>query len=213
MSCVLYGFTGSVYHRVARVCLIEKGVKHEHREVNPFLPEAHPGYEKLHPFWKVPVLLDGEFKLYETLAITRYVDEKFPGPDLQPTPVTERARMMQIISMVDAYGYWPMVRQVFSNRVYAPLMGEEVSETEIELGVKKSALFLAALEPLVSEKEFLCGANLCLADIHLAPMIDYFQQAPEGAELLSKFEKLSSWWDSTRQRESMVSTDPWLNSG
>src|SRR6266478_5495835 len=65
----------------------------------------------LHPFRRVPTLVHDDFVLYETQAITRYIDEAFAGPAFQPVQPRQRARMAQVISIIDAYGYVPMVRQ------------------------------------------------------------------------------------------------------
>src|SRR5271169_5490798 len=124
MTVVLHGYHYSVYVRVARLALAEKGVAYARAEVDPFAPDVPSAYLAMHPFRRVPVLVHGDFVLYETGAITRYVDEAFPGPRLQPTALRERARMTQIISIVDAYTYWPMVRQMYSHSVFRPRVGE-----------------------------------------------------------------------------------------
>jgi glutathione S-transferase len=53
----------------------------------------------------VPAFEHDGFKLYETGAIARYIDEVFPGPKLQPADPKRRARMMQFISVSDSYTY------------------------------------------------------------------------------------------------------------
>src|SRR5687768_4932432 len=110
----LRGWRYSVYTRIARLALLSKGVEHETIEVDPFagLPD---GYLTLHPFGRVPVLSHGAFRLFETGAITRYVDRAFEGRPLQPDSPAALARMDQVISVIDAYAYWPMVRQVSSH--------------------------------------------------------------------------------------------------
>ena len=59
--------------------------------------------------------------------------------------------MDQIIGIVDSYGYWPMVRQVFSHRVFRPPLGQPADEAEVERGLAGAAKVLAALEALASE--------------------------------------------------------------
>jgi hypothetical protein len=100
MSLVLHGFRYSVYVRIARIALAEKGLTYEHVEIDPFAADVPIEYLTLHPFKRVPVLVDGDFALYETEAITRYIDEAFPGPALQPSEPRQRARMAQIISII-----------------------------------------------------------------------------------------------------------------
>lgn len=111
---MLYGLSRSVYTRIARLALEEKGVDYCLEEVEIFGPQGVPNDHLLrHPFGRIPVLKHRDFLLYETAAITRYVDESFPGLPLQPAEVLARARMAQIIGILDSYAYRPMVWGVF----------------------------------------------------------------------------------------------------
>jgi len=210
MTVVLHGYQYSVYVRIARMALAEKGVAYERAEVNPFTPDLPDTYLAMHPFRRVPVLVHDGFVLYETGAITRYVDEAFPGPRLQPTAPRERARMTQIISIIDSYAYWPMVRQVFSHAVFRPRIGQPADAEEIRRGIEGSVRVLRALEALASNQGFLVGARLSLADLHLAPMIAYFSAAPETRSLIGEIPKLSAWWQAMQRRESLAATEPGL---
>jgi len=210
MTVVLHGYQYSVYVRIARMALAEKRIPYERAEVNPFAPEVPRAYLAMHPFRRVPVLVHDDFVLYETGAITRYVDETFAGPRLQPTAPRERARMTQIISIADAYAYWPMVRQVFAHSVFRPRIGEPVDAAEIHSGLEGSARALGAIEVLAADDGFLVGRQLSLADLHLAPMIAYFSAAPEAHEAVARYPKLSAWWQAMQQRESLGATDPGL---
>lgn len=208
-TVTLYGYRYSVYLRVVRMVMVEKGVAWRHVEVDPFVQPMPSDYLKLNPFGRVPTLVDGSFVLYETAAIARYVDEAFDGPALQPSGVRDRARMAQVIAVMDSYGYWPMVRQVFSHRVFRPAAGETSDETEIAAGLAKAGAVMAAYEDL-SDGEFLVGRNLSLADLHVAPMIAYFTAAPEGERLISQFPTIAGWWTRMKRRPSLIETDPGL---
>lgn len=210
MSIVLHGYRYSVYTRIARVGLVEKGVAYGYAEVNPFAADMPPDYLALHPFRRVPTLVHGDFVLYETAAIARYVDEAFDGPALQPANPRERARMAQIVSIADSYGYWPMVRQVFSQRVFGPCLGRAIDEGQLRAGLEASSRVLAALNPLVASGRALVGDNPSLADFHLAPMMAYFTMAPEGAAELARHANLSAWWESWSRCKSLKETDPGL---
>ena len=103
----LHGYRYSVYNRIARLVLLLKNVEHQTIEVDPFA-ELSEAYLRLHPFGRVPVLTHGAFQLFETSAITRYVDRAFGGRWLQPESAAALARMDQVIAVIDAYAYWPM---------------------------------------------------------------------------------------------------------
>jgi glutathione S-transferase len=158
----------------------------------------------------VPALVHDGFALYETAAITRYIDRAFPGPGLQPAEPKALARMDQIIGVVDAYGYWPLVRQVFVQRVTRPRRGELTDEAELAKGLAAAAKVLAALERLAADADFLAGPALSLADLHLGAMVAYFVQAAEGDIALKQHARLAAWWQHIRQRPSFAATDPGL---
>jgi len=212
MPLVLHGYRYSVYVRIARLALAEKGVAYDRVEVNPFAPDVPAAYLALHPFGRVPTLVHDDFALYETGAITRYLDRSFAGPALQPSAPRALGRMDQIIGVVDSYGYWPLVRQVFSHRVFRPAIGQPADEAEIERGLAGATKVLAALETLAAPDAFLAGPNLSLADLHLGAMIAYFAAAPEGAALLQNHPRLAQWWMHFSRRPSVTATDPGLPS-
>lgn len=208
MSLVLHGYHYSVYNRIARLTLAEKGIAYDRVEVNPFA-DIPAEYLALHPFGRVPTLVHDGFVLYETGAITRYVDRTFAGPALQPGSPRALARMDQLIGVIDSYGYWPMVRQVFSHRVFRTAAGRPVDEAEIAKGLAGAARVLAALEALASGP-FLAGPELSLADLHVGAMIAYFTLAPEGTAALAGHRRLAAWWSKLSQRASFAATDPGL---
>ena len=210
MNVELYGYQYSVYSWIARLALEEKGVSHHWIEINPFAPDVPESYLALHPFKRVPALIHDNFQIYETGAITRYVDEAFPGPSLQPTDPRHRARCSQFLSIIDSYVYWPLVRQVFSHRVFRPRLGRSSDATELQKGLDAAPVVLAALERLVADTEYLCGIELSLADIHLAPMIGYFAMAEEGEALLKRHRKLGRWWATISARPAYRATMPRL---
>jgi glutathione S-transferase len=210
MNVELYGYQYSVYSWIARLALEEKGASYHWIEINPFAPDVPESYLALHPFKRVPALVHDTFQVYETGAITRYVDEAFPGPRLQPTDPRHRARCSQLLSIIDSYVYWPLVRQVFSHRVFRPRLGRASDATEIQKGLDAAPEVLAALERLVADTEYLCGTELSLADIHLAPMIGYFAMAGEGEALLKRHRKLGHWWTTMSARAAYRATMPRL---
>ncbi|MCR9136302.1 MAG: glutathione S-transferase family protein [Alphaproteobacteria bacterium] len=205
----LHGYRYSVYNRVARMALHQKDVAYARVEVDPFA-ELDPAYLNLHPFGRVPALTHGAFRIFETRAITRYVDHAFSGPPLQPSDAKALARIDQVTGIIDNYGYWPMVRQVFSQRVFGPLEGEPSDEGEIAAGLAAPRQVLAVLNGIAEEGLVLNGREITLADCHLAPMIDYFVRAGEGRDALSSHPELLKWWGHVSVMPALRSTDPGL---
>lgn len=205
----LHGYRYSVYNRIARIVLLLKEVEHRTTEVDPFA-ELSEAYLRLHPFGRVPVLTHGTFELFETSAITRYVDRAFEGRALQPEGVAALARMDQVVAVIDAYAYWPMVRQVSSHAFFRPHLGEESSRDEVDRGLEASRKVLSFLDGVAGEGEVLTGRDITLADCHLAPMMDYFVRAEMGKAALAPHLALQGWWDRVSALEVLKATDPFL---
>lgn len=206
-SVVVHGYRFSVYTRIAHMILRQKDVAYTAVEVNPFsdpIPEVHL---QMHPFGRVPILSHGAFQIYETAAIGRYIDLAFDGSRLVPADSKQSAAMAQVVSIVDNYGYWPMVRQVASQRVFAPLQGQPADEVEILRGLKASRLVLSALDKIACEGLALDAKEITLADCHLAPMVAYFVQAAEGEKELRDHESLNRWWRWIIHQQSFIDTE------
>jgi glutathione S-transferase len=210
MPVKLYGYRYSVYAWIARFAAHEKGVRYDWAEIDPFAADVPASYLELHPFKRVPTLVHDGFTIYETGAITRYLDEAFDGPALQRQGPRERARTSQIVSIVDSYAYWPLVRQVFSHGFFRPRTGRPADGGELRQGLEASPKVLAALEAIAGDSGYLCGDGISIADIHLAPMIGYFVLVPEAASLLQAHPRLSRWWDGISPRTAFKATAPQL---
>ena len=206
---ILHGASYSVYTRIVRLALLEKGVGHRLEEVDVFGPDGPPaGYLELNPFGRIPTLVHDGFVLYETEAIGRYVDEVFHGPALQPLDARGRARAAQIIGVLDSDAYRPMVWDIFVERVRRPLRGEASDEKRIASAVARVDRCLRALASLGGGDVWLvdAGDRPSLADLHAAPMIAYLSAAPEGAALLELHPRMLAWWRAICARPSMLGT-------
>lgn len=207
---ILHGPGYSTYVRAVRIALAEKGVDYELNDFD-FLGAGFPdGYEKLHPFKKVPAFEHDGFTLHETGAILRYVDEAFEGPSLQPAEVKTRARMTQAIFIVDNYLYQPAVHGVFIQRALVPKMGGTTDETLVAESVEKAKQALAVLDGLIGSGTWLAGEEFSLADAHMAPIIDYLRQIPEGEAALAGAGNVTRWWQAVSQRDSVKDTVPMM---
>ncbi|WP_298822477.1 glutathione S-transferase family protein [uncultured Roseibium sp.] len=205
----LLGADYSVYVRSARLALEEKGVSYDLTPIDIFAPEGpSSAYQTLHPFGKIPLLKHGDFHLYETPAILRYVDEAFGGPALQPATSKLRARMAQIQSILDAYAYRTLVWDIYVERVVKTREGAPADEVKIASALGPARTVLAALETLFEGDLFLLGDLPSLADCHAAPMLSLFEIAEEGELLLKGTPRLAAWLSLFKSRASFQATAP-----
>lgn len=204
---IVHGPGFSTYVRTARLALEEKGVGYDLREFN-FLKGMPQEHLVRHPFGKVPSFEHDGFALYETAAITRYIDEAFSGPKLQPDDVRLRARMAQIIGLLDSYTYGPMVNKVVIQRLVVPMVGGTADESVVEENMPAVRRALEVLDAFVGERDYLVGDHVTLADLHLAPMFAYFALTPEAGPVLDGNPALRRWWTALSGRPSMAATQP-----
>jgi glutathione S-transferase len=203
----LYGAGYSVYVRIVRLALAEKGVDYELVPVDVFTTSGSPPEHRgRHPFGRIPAFEHGDFALYETGAIVRYVDEAFEGPRLQPAGPRERARCNQIIGVADAYAYRSLVWDIYVERVERPAEGSSPDEARIAAALPVARTCLGAITELMGDQPWLAGPELSLADLYLAPMMAYFVKAPEGAAMLRAHGRLAHWWERIAARPSMTAT-------
>jgi glutathione S-transferase len=189
--------------------LLEKGVAHDLIPVDIFAEGRKPAsHLARHPFGKIPAFAHGDFDLYETGAITRYVDDAFDGPALQPADLRSRARMNQIISIADGYVYPHLVCGLYVECIEKRKQGEAPDADRVEKARGVAQTFLAVLAGLLSEQRWMCGETLTLADLYLAPMIDYAVEVPEFREMFSQHRTLADWWQRVTALESFRETRP-----
>lgn len=201
MTVILHGVPGSSYVQSVRLALAEKGAVHELRPVDFAVMKQPPYLADMHPFGRIPVLEHDGFKVYETQAILRYVDEAFPGPGLQPADARRRVRMNQAIAVMENYA--PGVLQggggINFYRTFAPKIGVAVDEAAVARAVPKARACLGALEDLL-EGPFFGGEVVNLADVMAAPVLYVLETTGEGRGLLAERPRLSAWLSAVTAR-------------
>ncbi len=198
----VFGADYSVYVRIVRLALEEKGVAYRLEEVDIFAEGGPPaGYAERHPFLRIPAFEHNGFRLYEAGAIARYVDAAFPGPALMPSTPRGRARADQIIGILDAYAYRTWVWDIYVERTKP-----DPDEAKIAGALPRAETCLAAIEALLEGDVFFLGPEPTLADLHAAPMFDLFQGTPEGERLLADHPRWQGWWSQMSERPSLAAT-------
>lgn len=206
---ILFGATYSVYVRAVRLALAEKDVAYRLEPVDIFAPETlPPDYHQRHPFLRIPAFEHDGFRLYESGAITRYIEEAFPGPTLMPDGPQERARVNQILGILDNYAYRCWVWDIYVERVSVPQDGGRSDDPKIAAALPRAETCLNAIEDLMTGDGLFLGPDPTLADLQAAPMVDLFERAPEGAALLAQRPRWQAWWSAMQRRNSFAATAP-----
>jgi glutathione S-transferase len=206
---VLHGFPFSPYVRAVAMSLALKGLAYREQTVDlrP-VPGGlrSPEHLQLHPFGRVPILEDADFRIYETQAILRYLDARYPAPALQPADPRALGRMSQIIGIVDCYLFPQTVRPLGAERVVRPaLMGATPDEAVVAEALRAAAVAVEALEALVLADGFLVGDTLSAADVILAPQLHLITPVPEVRALLQGT-RLLGWLERMLAHPAMTAT-------
>jgi glutathione S-transferase len=171
----------SSYVRSVRIAFIEKGIAHTHESQAPHSVDILAA----NPFGRIPAFRAGELTLYESSAIMRYLDEAYPGPALMPESPAVRAKAEQWISAINCYGY-PAILERYVSQYFFP-SGEDgkPDRAMIEAAIPDIRRVLGALEGAYGSADFLVENRLSLADILLAPQLDYLGMFAEGKDLIA----------------------------
>jgi glutathione S-transferase len=196
----IYGFAQSTFVRTACMACVEKGATYERIDMRPHSPEllAHS------PTGKMPAFRHGGVHLWETSAITRYVDATFPGPRLQPEDRNARIQMELWISMIaDSFDKAIVRRIVLPRAGFIP-----ADEADIRAAAERTDQLLAIAEQTLEQRTWLAGEQLTLADLYLAPIVFWLEKMPEGQALLPKYPAIQRWYQAMTERESFEATIP-----
>ena len=122
MTLVLYYGSGSPYAWRVQLALEHKALPYERKVLSFSAGDTRkPEFLALNPRHRVPVLVDGDFVLYESNAIVEYLDEAYPatGAPLFPGDVRTRALVRRLIMEVDDYfdeAIDPLTTQAFCKK-------------------------------------------------------------------------------------------------
>ncbi|HWJ33751.1 MAG TPA: glutathione S-transferase family protein [Steroidobacteraceae bacterium] len=203
---VIHSIPGSPFGRAVLVALEEKGV---HARLAPVAPGTFRTPEHLarHPFGRVPVMDHGGFRLYESAAILRYLDRILPEPQLTPSSPEAAARMDQLMNINDWYLFHGVANVIGFQRIVGPrLMGLTPDEGAIAAAMPKAHTVFDELARQLSDKAYFVGDSITLADVLLAPQLDFFTETPEWELLTAKNRNLRTWLDRMNARPSMAAT-------
>lgn len=107
-----------------RIALNLKGLKREDVFIHLERGDQYkPEYARINPQMVVPTLIDGDARLFQSLAILEYLDEKYPNPPLLPSDLLARAwvRGFALVNIADAHPLIvPRIRHYLTDELRLP---------------------------------------------------------------------------------------------
>jgi len=196
----VYGTPLSTYVRTVRLLLEEAGVDYTLKDIDIFKGEnKSPEYLAKNPFGKVPTLeVDGEV-IYETPAITDYLNTVFANNQFSLSEPMLQARMRQIITIIDNYFYPAAIGTIVIQRMIVPMQGGKTDEDKVKNAIAPAQTAIQAIESITVGNPYLLGSQLTIADFYLIPVFVYLSQTPEYETITAQTPKLRTWWDAVNQ--------------
>src|ERR1700690_3124442 len=139
VSMKMYGHPMSTCTRKVLATLHEKKASFEIVPVD-LTTGAHkrPQHLARQPFGQIPVIDDGDFRLYESRAIIRYLDKVLPGATPEPGDPYGRGLRAQRTS-VAASNFTPLAMTIIYQLFFGRLRGAQPSPAKVEEGRTKLA--------------------------------------------------------------------------
>ncbi|KAF7296910.1 Glutathione S-transferase [Mycena indigotica] len=157
-----------------------------------------PEHKARHPFGQLPALDDDGFVIYETRAICKYLENKYPGQGVRLAPplsdIKGQAMYDQMLSVELCDFYRPMLR-VAQEVIFKPMFGAETNQANLTDGVNDLGMKLDVYEGILAKQKYIAGNELSLVDLyHLiyAPGL-----APAGVDIMTRAERphVARWWN------------------
>ncbi|KAG6845253.1 hypothetical protein H0H87_011988 [Tephrocybe sp. NHM501043] len=206
MVLKLYGSGNSTCTRRVGAFLREKKIPFELVEVNLAQGEhKSPAYLEKQPFGQIPYIDDDGYILYESRAICRYLEEKFPnqGPKLIPTELKAKGLFEQAAS-VELNNFDPYANKAVFEKVFKPYLGLTPDQATFDKHIADLGARLDAYEVILSKQKYVAGNEYTLADLFHLPY--GWLLAAGGSNILSDESRpnVVRWWKDITSRDAWV---------
>jgi glutathione S-transferase len=181
---------GSPNCRKAQAVVAELGIPLEPIEVD-FQSGQHkqPDYLRLNPNGLVPLLVDGDFRLWESNAIMQYLADRSGDTPLFPHDRRARADIVRW-QFWEAAHFGRHLGAVLFERIFKPLMGGEPDEQRAAEGMEAFTPCAQILDAQLKQTGFVVGERPTLADYTLACQLPHAQL---GRVDLSAYPGIGEW--------------------
>jgi glutathione S-transferase len=196
----LYHIPLSANSRRVWITLLEKGLSFEEVVLKLDGDQYEEEFLKLNPFHHIPVLVDDEFRVVESLAILDYLEAKYPTPSLMPT----QAQAIAIVRMVELVTINELLPPTI--RLTSQALGILENEPQkLEKAHQQVFSVLNFFESLLGDSAYFGSEFLTLGDIAAGTVVP---QLPSMGVSLDDYPKLKAWCDRLMARDSWQKTQP-----
>ncbi len=188
----------SINARRVWVTLLEKKLEFEPILLKLNGDQFQPDFLKLNPFHHIPVLVDNDFSIFESLAILDYLEAKYPESSLMPTGAKDIAKVRTIELLT--------VNELPSPSIVLmkDMLDIEVEKQKIEQAKQTMATALQYFEDNLDDNHlYFIKEQITYADIVAGTAVDAI---PTLGISLEPYPKVTKWLNNLQQRDSWQQT-------
>jgi glutathione S-transferase len=190
----IFGHPMSTCTRKVLMTLAENDVPYEMTVVDfakgEHKAEAHVARQ---PFGRIPTLDDDGFTMFESRAISRYVDQK-AGGKLVPSDAKTRAKVEQWISIETSEFSGHAMKFIYEHIFKRPQ-----EPAVLEAAKQSLETTCAFMDKTLAKQPYLAGSDFTLADVCFMPYLEYAMNTP-AKEIFAKYPHLMAWWNKISER-------------
>ncbi|MFZ6649382.1 glutathione S-transferase family protein [Undibacterium sp. TJN25] len=153
---------------------------------------------------KVPVLVDGDFVLWESCAIMQYLAELTPGQTVYPADARARVNVNRWLFWLSQHFGPALGIYVWENMMKSMYGVGTPDKRELERGKIQIEQFAQVLDDHLRGREWMCGSGLTLADFAVASPLMYIEQASLP---LQQYEHIQAWFARVQQLDAWRKTE------
>ena len=157
---------------------------------------------------RLPLLVDGDFSLWESNAIMQYLVEKFGPSSLYPQDPEQRADVNRWLCWQMSHFNSPTSTFLFQNLLKPILGAGEPDQAKLTSAAEDFKTCATHLETQLNNRKFVCGDEMTLADISIASCVAY---ADEASMPWSGYNNCNAWYDRMAQTDAWKKTEPDFN--
>ncbi|HYD58603.1 MAG TPA: glutathione S-transferase family protein [Burkholderiales bacterium] len=190
----IWGRANSVNVKKALWAAEELGLQYERIDAGlQYGINKTPEYLAMNPTGLVPTMRDGDFVLWESHTIVRYLCAKHATGTLCPADPRERADAERWMDW--AFTFQGTMRNVFWGLIRTP--PEKRDPKAIEEGRQRSAELLAIPERVLAGRRYITGERFTMGDIPLGCEVQRWMRVPIDRP---RFPNLEAWFERLRER-------------
>ncbi len=153
------------------IALKAAGIPFDEEVISLYVEGSREQILKRSPAGKVPILIDGEVRVWESLAILEYIAEKFPAANLWPSDPAARAHARAIST--EMHGGFPALRSECGMNLWRPPAKRALSADAQANIARVQEIWTEARERFGAGGPFLFG-TFSVADAMYAPVVARF---------------------------------------